>query len=210
MVSGRQDINIREIRAEDARLIAGLHIQGIGTGLISSLGLDFVAALYAAVAESESGFGFVAEDGAEVVGFAAFATSVRRLYKSVIMKTGARFAMHLSSKMFSLKRMKRILETLLYPRRTAKMDLPEAELISIVVCPSAGGKGLGTRLIYKGLAECKRRGIQEVKVLVGADNKAANRLYLRCSFELVTQTQSHGIPSNIYVVRTDRTSVQAR
>ena len=40
--------------------VAQLHIQGISTGFISSLGIEFVTALYGAIAEDENSFGFVA------------------------------------------------------------------------------------------------------------------------------------------------------
>ena len=46
------------LKIEHAHDIAALHIQGINTGFISSLGIDFVTALYEAIAKSTSGFGF--------------------------------------------------------------------------------------------------------------------------------------------------------
>jgi len=82
------------------------------------------------------------------------------------------------------------------------MNLPSAELLSIVVADESQGKGLGGQLLQKGLAECAKRGIEKVKVLVGADNKPANKLYLKCGFELVGQIDSHGVVGDIYVVKT--------
>ena len=82
------------------------------------------------------------------------------------------------------------------------MRLPSAELLSIVVANESQGKGLGLQLLQKGLAECAKRGIDKVKVLVGVDNKPANELYQKCGFELVAQIENHGILSNVYVVDT--------
>jgi len=192
---------IIDIKPEHARDIAALHIQNISTGFISSLGIDFVTALYEAIAESSSSFGFMAKENDSVLGFVAFTTNLNKLYKSIILKKGLCFAVLLVSKMFSVKRIKNAFETLFYPSRVKKMNLPDAELLSIVVVPQESGKGLATTLMQKGLAEGARRGIGKVKVLVGADNKPANKLYLRCGFELVGQIDSHGVTSNIYVAQ---------
>jgi len=194
---------ITDIKPEHARDIAALHIQGISRGFISSLGIDFVTALYESIAESNSSFGLVAKENGTVLGFVVFTTNLNELYKSVILKKGLRFAFLLAGRMFSLKRIKKVFETLFYPGRIKKMNLPDAELLAVVIAPKESGKGLATTLMQKGFAECARRGIGKVKVLVGADNKPANKLYLRCGFELVRQIDSHGTLSNIYVAQTN-------
>lgn len=84
------------------------------------------------------------------------------------------------------------------------MNLPSAELLSIVIAEEGRGKGLAKQLIEKGLKECTNRGIDKIKVLVGADNKPANELYQKCGFELVGQIENHGVLSNIYVVETSK------
>ena len=195
-------IEFYQLEVVHADLIAQLHIEGISTGFISSLGISFVAALYEAIAQSKSSFGFVAEEENSILGFVAFTSNLNKLYKSVVLKKGWLFALLLAGRMFSLQQIKKVFETLFYPSRVKKMDLPSAELLSIVVAPESQGKGLGGQLLQKGLAECAKRGIEKVKVLVGADNKPANKLYLKCGFELVGQIDSHGVVSNIYVVKT--------
>ncbi|MHC4418312.1 MAG: GNAT family N-acetyltransferase [Planctomycetota bacterium] len=187
---------------EHARDVAALHIQGINTGFISSLGIDFVTALYEAIAKSTSAFGYAVEDNDHVLGFVAFTTNLNRLYKSIIAKKGWRFALLLAGKMFSLQRIKRIFQTLFYPSRTKKMDLPEAELLSIAIDPEKYHKGLATELVQKSLEHCREIGLDRVKVLVSAGNEPANRLYQKCGFRLVRQIDSHGIKSNIYEAQT--------
>ena len=182
--------------------VARLHIDGINTGFISSLGIDFVTALYEAIAEGKLSFGFAAEENGRVLGFVAFTSNLNKLYKSVVLKKGWLFVLLLAGRMFSLQQIKKVFETLFYPSRVKKMNLPSAELLSIVVADESQGKGLGGQLLQKGLAECAKRGIEKVKVLVGADNKPANKLYLKCGFELVGQIDSHGVVGDIYVVKT--------
>jgi len=198
----QSQIEFYPLQAIHAKAIAKLHIEGINEGFISSLGIDFVTALYEALAQSRSSFGFAAEEENSILGFIAFTSNLNKLYKSVVLKKGWLFALLLAGRMFSLQQIKKVFETLFYPSRVKKMDLPSAELLSIVIAPQSQGKGLGGQLLQKGLAECAKRGIEKVKVLVGADNKPANKLYLKCGFELAGQIDSHGVVSNIYVVKT--------
>lgn len=184
--------------------IAKLHIEGISTGFISSLGIDFVTALYDAIAQSKSSFGFVAGRENRIFGFIVFTVNLNALYKSAILKKGAIFTLMLVWRMFSYKTIKRVFETLFYPARIKKINLPSAELLSIVITQEQRKKGLATELVRKGLVECARRGIEKVKVLVAADNKPANKLYLKCGFELVGQIENHGVLSNIYVAETGK------
>lgn len=197
------NISIKCLTAQKAIDIATLHIEGINTGFISSLGIDFVTVLYETIAQSEASFGFVAQENDKVLGFVAFTSSLNKLYKSIILKRGLCFAFLLVGKMFSLEQIKKMLETLFYPSRIRKMDLPSAELLSIVIAPAGRGRGLALELIEKGFQECRSRGIDKVKVLVGADNEPANKLYLKCGFEFRGQIDSHGVMSNIYVAKTD-------
>lgn len=184
--------------------IASLHIQGINTGFISSLGIDFVTALYEAIAKSTSSFGFAVEDNDKVLGFVTFTTNLNKLYKSIIAKKGWRFALLLAGKMFSLQRIKKVFETLFYPSRVKKMNLPSSELLSIAVSPEKHRAGLATQLVQKSLEHCQKIGLDKVKVLVAADNEPANKLYLKCGFKLVGQIDNHGVTSNIYEAQTSK------
>jgi predicted ATP-grasp superfamily ATP-dependent carboligase/ribosomal protein S18 acetylase RimI-like enzyme len=204
------DIRITTLLPEHARVVAGLHITGIHTGFISSLGIDFVTALYEEIAASRFSFGLVAESKGDVVGFVVFTTDINKLYRSAILKGGLRFGFLLAGRMLSLRRIKNAFETILYPGRISKLGVPRAELLSIVVAPEERGKGLSHTLTREGLAECKHRGIDRVKVLVGADNAPANKLYLKSGFEHVAQINNHGVISNIYAVETGRSEAEAR
>jgi ribosomal protein S18 acetylase RimI-like enzyme len=192
------------LTVEHARDVAALHIQGIDKGFISSLGIKFVTALYEAIARSGTSFGYAAEDDGRVCGFVTFTTSLNRLYKSVIAKGGWRFAVLLAGKMFSVRRIKRILETILYPSRVNKKQLADAELLSIVIHPEKCKQGLATELVRKSFERCRQLGLDKVKVLVGADNEPANRLYQKCGFAFVEQIENHGVPSNIYEADVNR------
>jgi ribosomal protein S18 acetylase RimI-like enzyme len=195
-------ITFEPIAHKNAREIAKLHISCIRTGFISSLGINFVKSLYEAISQSKDGFGFVVEENSSVLGFVAFATNINKLYRSVILKKGPRFAFLLTGKMFSLKRIRKMLETLFYAYRTNKLNLPSSELLALVIAPSERRKGLATQLLKAGFQQCQKQGIEKIKVLVGADNEPANKFYQKYGFELVVQINNHGVLSNIYVAKT--------
>lgn len=197
------DIKIIKLLPEHAEQVAMLHIQGIPTGFISSLGPGFVTALYQAIATSKSAFGFIAMRDNKVVAFVAFAINVNDLYKSVIVSSGFRLAFSVIRKFMSLTTFKKALETLFYPSVTKKMNLPSSELLSIAISSNERSRGLATKLMNKGLEECRKRKIEKTKVLVSSGNDPANKLYLKFGFELITQIDNHGVLSNIYVVETD-------
>jgi ribosomal protein S18 acetylase RimI-like enzyme len=191
------------LRKEHAEQVARLHISGIPTGFISSLGERFVTALYEAIVESPFGFGFVEEKNGTVLGFVAFTTSLKGLYKTIFLKRGFYFLFILFRKLISRNTIRKMFETLFYPTRSETKELPQAELLSIAVKQSERGKSIARNLIQHGLRKCNDTGIKKVKALVADFNKPANQLYRTVRFELAGQIESHGIISNIYVIDTD-------
>lgn len=192
-------MQIQEIHFEDAPQVAVLHIEGITTGFLSSLGPKFLTALYGAIAQSKNAFGFVVRENEQTLGFVAFSDNLSQLYKSIIKQHFLSFSLLLAGKMIRWSRIRKVFQTLLYPGKTKHLDLPAAELLAVVVSDKARGRGLASQLIQAGLEECKNRNLQNVKVLVAADNQPANKLYCKFGFELVSQITSHNIPSNIYI-----------
>ena len=152
-------IKFDTLKVEHAPEVARLHIRGISSGFISSLGIDFVTALYESLAQSKTSFGFVVEEEDGILGFVALTKNINNLYKSVILRRGLRFAFLIAGKISSLSRLKKVFETLSYPGRTKKMNLPSAELLSTVITPKGRRKGLATQLLQKSFRECQKRGI---------------------------------------------------
>jgi ribosomal protein S18 acetylase RimI-like enzyme len=202
MDKSQGQVEFKDLQVAHAGRVAALHTQCISTGFISSMGIDFVTSLYDAIVKSKSSLGVVAVRNEKVIGFVAFTTNLNKLYKSIIRRKGLKFALLLAGNVLSLRRIKKIFETLSYPARIKKMNLPSAELLSIAVAPEERRKGLASQLIEKGLRLYRKTGVDKVKVLIGADNKAGNKLYLKSGFELIGQIVNHGVLSNIYVAKT--------
>ena len=202
-MSENDTVQIVPLTPEHAQDAAALHIEGIHMGFISSLGIDFVTALYKAIAESPESFGYVAIKDSKVVGFATFTTNLKGLYKSIMKKNIIRFGFMLFGKMFSWKMIQKIFETLFYPSRIKKYDFPDAEFLSMAVSPEARGHGLATRFVKTGFEECRRRGIKELKILAATTIGPVNKMYEKFGFRVAAQIENHGIVSNVYIVPTD-------
>ena len=198
-----QEVQIVPLTPECAFDAAKLHIEGIHMGFISSLGIDFVAALYKAIALDSQSFGYVALKKGKVVGFATFTTNLKGLYKSILRKSGLRFAFLLFRKMFSLRMIQKVFETLFYPSRIKKHQFPEAEFLSMSVSTEARGHGLATRFVKMGFKECRRREIKELKILAATTIGPINKMYEKFGFKVAAQIENHGIISNVYIVPTD-------
>ena len=194
-----EDIIIERLTNTQVPSVAELHIDGISEGFISSLGLDFVTALYETICEDSNSFCLIAEEGDKTIGFVAFTENLSKLFKSAVKSRGIKLVLAIGLKVFRPSVFKHVIQNIFYPSKTEKLNLPKAELLSIVVNPAAQGKGIAKQLCQAGLEECRKRGIDKVKVLVSAENGPANKLYQNCGFELVTTIESHGVPSNIYV-----------
>ena len=185
-----------------ARAVAELHRTGIQTGFLSSLGPMFLRQLYRALPGCPAGFGYVWVDQAgHVVGFIACAESVGRLYKQALRRRGFFMAIPLLRFMVCPLVIRRMWQTFRYPSSVGT-DLPQAEVLSVVVGPQGRGKGVAVSLMEAALKGFADRGIAEVKVAVGADNHIADRYYRKCGFELVVTREHHGLPMNVYKTNT--------
>jgi len=52
------------------------------------------------------------------------------------------------------------------------------------------------------IEEFRKRGVEKIKVVVGAGNERANKLYRKIGFEFYSITQIHkGELSNVYIMR---------
>lgn len=204
-----QGIQVIPLAPEHAVRAAQLHIEGINTGFISSLGLGFVTTLYRAMAQDPQSFGYVAIKEGEVVGFAAFTTNLQGLYKSIMKRSGFKCAFLLFRKMLSWRVIKKTLETVFYPSRIGKYRFPEAEFLSMSISPEARGHGLATRFVKTGFEEYRRRGIKQLKIMAAVKIGPINMMYEKLGFKVVAQVENHGVVSNVYVVGTDHFSKNA-
>lgn len=194
-------VRIVPLRTEYVDAVARLHIAGITEGFIASLGPRFVRYLYQGILAAPGAFSYVAEDSdGQVLGFISCAESVGQIYKQVLKRNFLGLTLAVAPKMVRPRVLRNVCETLLYPSK-ADDSLPPAELLSIVVDDKARGMRVGARLVEKGLQEFHNRGVERIKVMVGA-MLPANAFYLKMGFVKVGEYAHHGHTLNAYTIDT--------
>ena len=187
---------IRFARLDDAPRLAGMHADRINEGFLASLGPVFLGRLYRRVVRSPGAFAVVAEENGRIVAFCAAAENVGRLYREFMLRDGIVAGVRSAPRL--ARALPHVLETLRYPSTTD--ELPDAEILAVVTDADVAGKGWGSLVVHETLREVGRRGCESVKVVAGASNEAALRLYERCGFSRVQQIEVHAdVPSQVLV-----------
>jgi ribosomal protein S18 acetylase RimI-like enzyme len=194
--------HVRAMRPDEAGAVAQYHAEGIPTGVLAELGVGFMTDLYRAIAASRDGFVFVVLDDEERVrGFICGTTRLGAVMRGVLLRRGWKLAGFMLRHMFSGRIVKRAFEAVFYPSRMPG-DLPEAELLSVVVDPKLHGAGAGTALLEALMNEFRARDVPKVKVMVRADFERANAYYVKHGFRPAARITTHGHPANVYVIET--------
>jgi len=80
-------------------------------------------------------------------------------------------------KLLSLSKIRKIVETLVYPSKNELNDLPKAELLDIAISKEYQGRGLA-QILFKEFSACLNEfGIDEFKITTGESLKQAQRFY---------------------------------
>jgi GNAT superfamily N-acetyltransferase len=177
--------------------IARLHIDNIEQGFLPLLGPNFLALLYRAIDESESGVLLFSEQDGELIGFVSGADSMRSIYRRLLN--------HFPQLIFSLapsliypRRFLKIIEILLYSvQRDHKAVLPKHELLSIVVCPEYRGKRVAQGLYMKLANYFRKNGANSFAIIVGDELKIAQRFYTAQGAKAVSKISVHKNVSSI-------------
>jgi glycosyltransferase involved in cell wall biosynthesis/ribosomal protein S18 acetylase RimI-like enzyme len=190
---------VRMARPDDAPTLARIHRQALPDAFLPSLGDRFLRRLYRALAADGEAVALVAEDGEGVMGFATGVPSVRRFYRRFFLRHGLPAALAVAPRIARPSVVRRLRETAVYPQRSG--ELPDAELLSIAVSPGRTSRGVGRALAEATIAALSEHGVTEIKVVVGADNKGANRFYSQVGFHPLGDIAIHdGAASNVWVI----------
>ncbi len=129
----------------------------------------------------------VAEENGRIVAFCAAAENVGRLYREFMVRDGLAAGVRSAPRL--VRSLPHVVETLRYPAATG--ELPDAEILAVVTDPDVASKGWGSLVLHETLAELERRGCASAKVVAGASNQSALRLYERCGFAPLQQISIH-------------------
>ena len=192
-------VSIRRARPIDARVLARIHAETMPRAFLPELGHRFLTLLYRSIVSDPEAVTYVAQRGREVLGFASGAASTSRLYRGFVLHRGVFAAALAAPKLARREVRRRLHESRSYANEAG--SLPDAELLSVALVPEARARGLGRSLAGAVLRNLADLGVEEVKVLVDADNVEANAFYERVGFRHVRRSEVHvGIESNVWVV----------
>lgn len=183
-------MNIKLAKENDAGQIADIHQREIKKGFLSTLNKSFLAIIYSAIIESKDGFCVAAEENKEIVGFIAGTTNLGRFYFYFLKKYFFQVVFFLFPQFFSFKKIKKILEVLIYPKK--EKELPKAELLTIAVKNQFQGQGIAGQMFERFVAEMKSRGVDNFKVMVGEKLLSAIKFYEKSGFKFVKNIDIHG------------------
>ncbi len=182
-------------KKEDALNVAKIHKNEIHKGFLSSLSPAFLKRFYLALIQSPASFCIVAKEHDEVVGFVAGTTNLNAFYKYFLSHYLFQSFFTLLPKIFSSP--KKIIETLLYPKK--EQALPKAELLTIAIAKEFQGGGVGGLMLQPFILEMKKRNINIFKVVVGESLPNAIAFYEKNGFIFLKNITIHGnAPSRVY------------
>ncbi len=192
-------MNTEEAKDIHIENVACLHREYIKSGFLSSLGLPFLALMYRSMSDSNNTFCIVAKDKNKIIGFASGAISVGAFYKDFLRRNFIKASLVLLPRVFNIRFVKKIFETLFYPARK-EQNLPKAELLSIVVDEKYRGKGIAQQLFVKLEEEFRNKNIKQFKVVVGSKLIAACKFYEKMGGFFYSEIEVHkGEKSRVYV-----------
>ena len=125
------------------RQIASIHKAEIKEGFLSTLGVSFLSLLYQSLSYSPNSFLILAEDERKIIGFICGGVDTNKVIKHFIIRHGIFALPKLIINLFSLNKIRRIFETILYPAQNVNYDLPKPEILNFCVSNEFQGKGVG-------------------------------------------------------------------
>ncbi|MDQ3190539.1 MAG: GNAT family N-acetyltransferase [Bacteroidota bacterium] len=168
---------IKNFTDDEIAQIARLHINNIKSGFLSSLGEDFLKLIYFSIQKKGVLIGLRSDNS--VIGFVSGVEDINAVYYEFIKKNFFKAFFFILPKMISFNVIKKVVEIALYPlqKKIDKIELPKAELLSIVMEPDQRGTG-GAEVLYKELVkDFQGKNIEKFKIIVGAKLIGAQKFY---------------------------------
>jgi ribosomal protein S18 acetylase RimI-like enzyme len=142
------DLEIREIKKEDASLVALLHTTMFKNFFLTSLGTNFLSFFYGTLIESKNSIGIVIISDRKLIGFAIGNTRNSDFYKKIILDNLVGYALQILGLIFTKPlSIFRILRNLFFSSPHNMNNLPC--LLSICADSKSKVSGVGRKLIHE-------------------------------------------------------------
>jgi len=191
------ELEIRAATTGDAAIIARLHADNIDTGFLRTLGVGFLRHLYESMLRYEGATVLVATDPYGPVAFVAGVSDVGAFYRRFVTTKGAVAGMSAVPRLVRPSAWRKIWETARYDGDHQETG---AELLSMAVSATYRRRGLGKTLASRLLEDLAGSGIGRVKVVVGAKNSGARKLYESVGFVAKDTIEVHRGEQSIVLV----------
>ena len=179
-------MKIRQASVKDLSGVIRIHQEAFQGSLMTQLGPRFLRVYYRTVMTYANSVFYVAERGEEILGFVAGFVRPESFYHN-LSKHSMRLAVSMMpGLLWSPQLLFRVSGNMRQvEKNSSRRETREsAELASIAVLPSEGGKGIGKQLVQAFCEAAFARRAEQVFLTTDAeDNMAVNQFYLRLGFE---------------------------
>lgn len=190
--------------------IVRLHRQELKSGFLSSLGDRALSLMFEFAVADPTATLLVAqgEDG-RVTGFLLGSVDTSSFYREFLKRKSLKAFVLVAPKLvFSLSRIRKILETLLYPARKEVRVLPSAELMDLVVDSNVQRRGVGRALFARFVEVMGERQVPNFRITTGGSLADAHQFYEKMGAIRVSDIEVHAHQvTRVYVYEIGKKSV---
>jgi ribosomal protein S18 acetylase RimI-like enzyme len=180
--------------------VAQLHCKHINNSFLATLGPSFLTLMYKAIDNDKSSVLIAKEVNGDIVGFVSGAVSLGTIYKRLLYKPFSLF-LALMSCLYSVSKLFKIFEIIFLKKNNPILkELPQNELLTIVVDPSHQGQGYAEDLFESLCNHFKAINVLNFKIVVGSELARAHAFYLKMGCTIAGEVEVHkGKNSLVYV-----------
>jgi len=178
---------------KDIEWFAELHQTEIEKGFLSSLGHELLRLLYSEITENRNCVVVAAFPSQEPkpVGFIVGTVDCAALYRDFLKRKGLSALKACLPYLFSPTRLRKALETLLYPMKRFNSVLTRAEILNFAVRPACRGTGVARILFTELMGQFKAKGVERVKVVTSERQVRAQNFYAKMGAKRVGSISVH-------------------
>ncbi len=181
-----------------------IQLEEISQGFLSSLGMKPLMLIFNHAATSRFGILVIAKESnkGHVIGYILGSIDTFKFYKDFLRSKTVPSLLYFIPKIISLKRIKKALETLIYPIKNghSKVNNSRAELLDMAVSSSYQSAGVGTELFKEFVKQCADKGVKSFKIPTSESLKHAHSFYEKMGAKMADTIEIHkGERTYIYI-----------